>query len=238
MNGSNDFGSRLDRPRCTARSGRVRARMCPQLGRDVYVHRGVHGSVRYVHAWYRGIHGSVTDMRAWFGARTRACAYFGLRLDWPRRTARSGRVRARRCPLLDRDVCMDKGVHVLVKDARVCACLVATHVRITHGLNFMDDGIMWTNYTNSHMQLKVKVKQLKKEAMQLKVKAKQLKKEAMQLKIKAKQLKMEAMQLKVDACKGTWEAMINKELRICSTLFFSLVCFSLLLSPIPWGGKE
>ena len=57
--------------------------------------------------------------------------------------------------------------------------------------------------------------------MRLKVKRKQLKKEAMKLKIKAKQLQMEAMQL--DTCKGTWEAMINGELHIYSIFFLHLM---------------
>ena len=47
--------------------------------------------------------------------------------------------------------------------------LVATHVRIAHKLNFMDDWVIWPNYTDGHMQLKAKAMQLKVEAMQLKV---------------------------------------------------------------------
>ena len=34
--------------------------------------------------------------------------------------------------------------------------LVAMHVRIAHGLNFMDDWVLWLTYRNGHMQLKVK----------------------------------------------------------------------------------
>ena len=45
--------------------------------------------------------------------------------------------------------------------------LVAMHVRIVHGLNFMDDWAMCLNYKNGHMQLKNGTMQLK--AMQLKV---------------------------------------------------------------------
>ena len=33
-----------------------------------------------------------------------------------------------------------------------------------NGLNFMDDWIMWSHYTNNHMQLKMEVMQLKVEA--------------------------------------------------------------------------
>ena len=91
-------------------------------------------------------------------------------------------------------------------------------VRITHGLNFMDDWIMWSHYTNNHMQLKM-------EVIHLKVKAMQLKMEAMQLKVKSKHLKMEVMQLKVEACKATSEAMIKQRTRYMFHSLFSLVFF-------------
>ena len=118
----------------------------------------------------------------------------------------------------------DTSMHECVYGSVATHGLVVMHVRITHGLNFMDDGIMWTNYTNSHMQLKVKVKQLKKEAMQLK--------------IKGKQLKMEAMPLKLDACKGTWATMISKELHICSTFFFYSFFFPLIFFSLPFLGER
>ena len=95
-----------------------------------------------------------------------------------------------------------------------------------NGLNFMDDWIMWSHYTNNHMQLKM-------EVIHLKVKAMQLKMEAMQLKVKSKHLKMEVMQLKVEACKATSEAMIKQRTRYMFHSLFSLVFFSLFFSHIP-----
>ena len=62
-----------------------------------------------------------------------------------------------------RDACADGHVHGSV----VMHGLVAMHVRIAHGLNFMDDWAMWLIYKNGHMQLKNGNMQLK--AMQLKV---------------------------------------------------------------------
>ena len=38
---------------------------------------------------------------------------------------------------------------------------VGTQVRIMHGMNFMDDWVMWPNYRDGRMQLKVKAMQLK-----------------------------------------------------------------------------
>ena len=49
--------------------------------------------------------------------------------------------------------------------------LVATHVRIAHGLNFMDDCVIWPNYTDNRMQPKAKAMQLKVKGMHLKMEA-------------------------------------------------------------------
>ena len=72
------------------------------------------------------------------------------------------------------------------RDVLVCGCihcavgtfahghvydLVATHVRIAHGLNFMDDWVIWPNYTDDRMQLEAKPMQLKVKGMQLKMEA-------------------------------------------------------------------
>ena len=53
---------------------------------------------------------------------------------------------------LGRDAC----AHGRIYGSIATHGLVAMHVRIAHGLNFMDDWVMWLNYRNGHMQLKVK----------------------------------------------------------------------------------
>ena len=52
---------------------------------------------------------------------------------------------------LGRDPCAHGRVHGSVATHG----LVAMHIRIAHGLNFLDDWAMWLNYRNGHMQLKM-----------------------------------------------------------------------------------
>ena len=92
-----------------------------------------------------------TFLNGRFGRTRRAhgLAVCGARLGW----ARGSEVRGAR---LRRDTCAHGRVHGSVVMHR----LVAMHIRIAHGLNFMDDWAMWLNFRNGHMQLK---------AMELKV---------------------------------------------------------------------
>ena len=72
-----------------------------------------------------------------------------------------------------RDACVRRCVHWAIGTfarGRVYD-LVATHVRIAHGLNFMDDWVIWPNYTDDRMQLEAKPMQLKVKGMQLKMEA-------------------------------------------------------------------
>ena len=55
-------------------------------------------------------------------------------------------------PRLGRDACAHGRMHGSVTTHG----LVTMHVQIAHGLNFMDDWVMWLIYRNGHMQLKVK----------------------------------------------------------------------------------
>ena len=112
--------------------------------------------------------------------RTRACvdAYTTARSRLLRAdayTVRVGRARAwMRTLRRGRDARMRGCVHYYAVETfargRVYG-LVATHVRIAHGLNFMDDCVIWPNYTDNRMQPKAKAMQLKVKGMHLKMEA-------------------------------------------------------------------
>ena len=74
---------------------------------------------------------------------------------------------------LDRDARVRGCVHCAVGTfaRRRVYGLVTTHIQIVHGLNFMDDWVIWPNYTDGRMQLKAKAMQLKVKGMQLKMEA-------------------------------------------------------------------
>ena len=97
--------------------------------------------------------------------RSDVCAHslvgrFGRTRGSAVRDARLGACIVQTDAWLGRDACAHGCVHGSVATHR----LFAMHVWIAHGLNFMDDWIMWLNYRNDHMQLKVKAMQLKMEA--------------------------------------------------------------------------
>ena len=133
-----------------------------------------------------GVHSSGVGACAWLRRRLRMYAYVwttARMCAWLR-----GRLRMYTCVAAwtssDVRVCVDKRANACVR-MRGCVHygtvetfargrvygLVATHVRITHRLNFMDDCVIWPNYTDNRMQPKAKAMQLKVKGMHLKMEA-------------------------------------------------------------------
>ena len=136
--------ARMDVFRC-ARFGRTRVCMAVLTLR---AHACVHGRV--------DVFGCI---RAWTSLDVHMCASFGRTHGRLGRTRVCGRARG----------CVHGAVGTFAR-GHVYG-LVAMHVRIVHRLNFMDDWVIWPNYTDGRMQLKAKAMQLKVKGMQLKMEA-------------------------------------------------------------------
>ena len=122
-----------------------------------------------------GVHVDVSDRRVCAHARMRGCVHYGAVETFARECIHgAGWTRARVDAYTTRSGLLHTGVHYGVVETFARGCvygLVATHVQIAHGLNFMDDCVIWPNYTDNRMQPKAKAMQLKVKGMHLKMEA-------------------------------------------------------------------